>query len=54
MRAALLIDRVRTARQNNSLGGEVKLGNLLSAREHLRVDVELSETSSDPISAMVS
>jgi hypothetical protein len=41
------IDWVRSTRQNDAFGGEVQIGNLLGAREHLGVDIELSQPLGD-------
>lgn len=49
MRAAFLVDRVRPARENDALGSELELGQLLRAWKHLREDVELSKTAGDPL-----
>jgi hypothetical protein len=48
MRAALFVDRVGPARKNDALGDELELRELLGARQHLREDIELTETASDP------
>jgi len=52
VRAALLVDGVGTTRKNDTLGLEVKVGNLGGAWEHLREDVELTETAGDPLQSL--
>jgi hypothetical protein len=47
VRASLLVDGVGAAGENNSLGLEAQLRDLLGAREHLREDIELSKTAGD-------
>jgi ABC-type transporter Mla MlaB component len=48
MRAALLVDGIGAAREDDALGGELELRELLGAWQHLREDIELTETASDP------
>ena len=48
MGAALLVDGVGAAREDDALGGELELGEFLGARQHLREDIELAETAGDP------
>lgn len=49
MRGDIVVDRVRRARENNTLGCERKIGDLLGARQHLSVDIELTETAGDEV-----
>jgi hypothetical protein len=48
VRSAILVDRVRSTGENDALRSELELRELLSARQHLREDVELTETACDP------
>lgn len=47
-----VVDRVRRPRKDDTLGLEVKILDLLGAREHLRVDIELTETTSDQMAVL--
>lgn len=49
MRCVSIIHRVRTSRENDTLGFPREVGNLLSAGEHLGVDIELTKTASDQV-----
>lgn len=49
MRAALLVDGVRATGENDTLGLEVKIGNLGGARKHLGEDIEFSQTAGDAV-----
>ena len=49
VRCALLVDRVRPAGQDDALGCEVEVGQLGGAWQHLRVDIEFAQTSSDQV-----
>jgi hypothetical protein len=44
-----VVDGVWTTRENNTSGLPRKLGELLGAREHLRVDIDLTETAGDEV-----
>jgi len=48
----LIVDRVRRAGQNDTLRVERELRNLLRAREHLGIDIELTETASDQVGVL--
>lgn len=49
---ALLVDGVGAAREDDTLGLPGQLGELLGAREHLRVDIDLSETTGDQVGVL--
>ena len=50
VRRAFLIDTVGATGENDTLGLEVKIGQLLGTREHLTVHIELTETARDQVS----
>jgi len=52
VRSVLVVDRVRTARENDTLGLPGELGDLLSARQHLGVDVELTQAAGDQMTVL--
>lgn len=47
-----IVNRVGRAGQNDTLRFEVKILNLLGAREHLRVDIELTEAAGDQMAVL--
>ena len=47
--STILIDGVRAARKDDTLGLVVEISNLGGAWQHLREDVELSQTTGDPM-----
>ena len=49
--SVLLVNGVGTAGQDDTLGLPGKVGQLLGARKHLTVDVDLTETAGDKVSA---
>jgi len=52
MRGALLVNGERTSREDHTLGLPGQLGDLLGAREHLGVDIELAEASRDEMGVL--
>jgi hypothetical protein len=53
VRAALFIDGIGATRENDALGSELELGELLGAWQHLREDVELAQAASDASEAVM-
>ena len=49
---ALLVDGVGTSREDDTLGLPGQLGELLGTREHLRVDIDLSEATGDQVGVL--
>lgn len=54
VRSILLVDGVGTTGQDDTLGLPSQVGQLLSARQHLRVDIDLTETAGDKVGAVES
>jgi hypothetical protein len=52
VRSILFVNGVGTTRQDNSLGLPGQIGQLLGARQHLGVDVDLAETAGDEVGAV--
>ena len=52
MRRVGIVDRVGRARQDHTLGLVGELRNLLSAREHLREDVELAQAAGNQMTVL--
>lgn len=47
-----VVDRVRRPRKDDSLRLEVKILDLLGAREHLRVNIELTKAACDQMAVL--
>jgi hypothetical protein len=52
VRSVLVVDRVRTTRENDTLGLPGELRDLLRARQHLGVDVELTQTAGNQMTVL--
>lgn len=50
VRRAFLVDTVGATGENDTLGLEVEIGQLLGTREHFTVHIELTETARDQVS----
>lgn len=52
VRSVLLVDGIRTTGQDDTLGLPGQVGQLLGARQHLGVDIDLAKTAGDEVGAV--